>query len=552
MGNKANNMLNVGGGQGNVYNNDQGRGLATTIDTTSEEAVLLKLAGEKIAKEKADKDGLNTAMTRISEKSPEFFYVFDQEMSKTKEKLVDELTTSVASGEIKGDVFTSTSPKAIEWRKKWDRFGQDAASTMQYKAWYDKTVQDINVNPDKYDPKSISEAVNFLYDTPFEELIQGKKPLPTLRTKEPVANTFEAATKIDKIWKEANKGMLPPTVDQLVPLVYNYLQSPTNEVEAKSYAERFYGMTPEDQTAYNNLAIKNGMGKDAGLAFFVAKEVSLINSPQPYDVTGMVAEALEQIETDTKTSKRDDGTYSRESMIEQIANPQLPKKKAEYYVNRDFAHMMQDENFVRSAAITQKDTTEQAKVKAIKYMETQIRESKGLKSSSGSSVSATGAAKKELVTAMSTFLDEIRSSSGFVQRGRLADLKGKGGNVWKGFTIGDGVTAVQDGQNTGVVYLELVPDKPMDSTGLKAFDSVTEPLNQKNPKVAEGRPFVAKAGPNDKPKVYVAVNVNEANSESLLLKANFGEDAFRVYDGAISGDRTTKAPKTSAAADALK
>jgi hypothetical protein len=542
-------MYNVGGQQGNVYTNDQGKGLATTIDTTSEEAVLLKLASDKIQKQKEENDGLNKAMTRISEKSPEFFYVFDQEMSKTKDTLTDELTTAVANGEIKGDVFSSTSPKAIEWRKKWDKFGQDAASTMQYKTWYEKTIQDINVNPDKYDPKSVSEAVNFLYDTPFEELIQGKKPLPTLRTKEPVANTFEAASKIDKIWKDANKGMLPPTVDQLVPLVFNYLQSPTSAIEAKSYAERYYSMKPADQAVYENIAIKSGFGKEAALAAFVAQEVSLINTPQPYDVTGTVAEALKEIETETSSRASSDGSVSSSTVQERIANPALPKTKAEYLVNRDFPHMMQDQNFVQDAGITEKDTTEQAKVKAIKYLETQIRESKGLKSSKETSVTLDAQQKKQRNLGMSEFLTEIRSASGIAQRDRLANLKGKGGNVWKGFTIGDGVTAMNpDGTVRGLVYLELKPDKALDNAELGKLPKVPGVLGF-DTKAPEGRPFIGKAAAGDKETIYVAINVNEPNSASMLLRANFGDEAWESYDGAIAGDKT---PKVSAAADALK
>lgn len=180
----------VGTNQGNVHRQRQGTGLATTLGPRSravEDFIRLDdaaLAARKQA-EQARAAKQQDARKKMLDFNPERWFKHEVDIRKMQEDWVNNGANIMNAGT---DPFSSTSPEAMQWRKRKDQIEAYAEASTQIKELHKQVQQKINGSEaDKYDPETIAQFQEY-FEKPIEEIVEKGILPPSLLQRKPSAN----------------------------------------------------------------------------------------------------------------------------------------------------------------------------------------------------------------------------------------------------------------------------------------------------------------------------------------------------------------------------
>lgn len=242
-------MYQVGTDAGYVHRQQQGTGLGTVIRQPGAEiGVAVDLAKERAAlraKRNAEKEAAkNAALKKLGEK-PDWWYVHDSELKGDFTTVQQTGVDLIASGI--NDPFSSTDPRAVQFRKDFNRVQQLATSSSQLREQYTKLRTDIDgAGPDDFDDETIVQFQQF-YEQPLNKIVNdGLKP-PNLIKKRPYLDGFKFVGDNMATWAQGWNGNIP-TEAQTFDFVKALVNDPANRDRViRTYGSKLAQMDPEDR-----------------------------------------------------------------------------------------------------------------------------------------------------------------------------------------------------------------------------------------------------------------------------------------------------------------
>jgi hypothetical protein len=363
----------VGTNIGRAYDGRQGVQFATTFNTPLAD----QEAAQRMADEKALKDAHDNAMRRLYEKTPEWWVAVDNYMSNRNSKLLDDAAGWMTSNP-KGDIFTSSDTKAVDWRKAWTEFNADAKQSMQLRDTDIKNRTAVTDHQDKYDTGSTVEVLNFPYDVDPKKLLGGEVQIPVLKFKEPQADTYKFLLDSLKEYENGKNDMMPLSLDRAIDYMTAGLDSPNNEIVRSALAQQFKQLPADIQTQYIAMGERNVPGKQgelAGIVAYAADQMTKLKAPPSIDIEASLTDIAAK--APTAKSTKETGGYEESTTTEKeyLADKDYSRKRAEGFVDANYYILDAPEYamFRRNAGIDDTQPYSNRRATAINYMARRVQ-----------------------------------------------------------------------------------------------------------------------------------------------------------------------------------
>lgn len=328
---------------GTIYDNDQGKGLAVTLGTADYYRNLAALAQSKSARAEEKKAGAKA----LAEAAPEIKWApYINRVQQEYERLLDESAAVMASRGI-DNIWNSTDPEAQRLVKEFARMKGVAAGIDALYSDYQKRMEDINNNPDKYTQESIDAVLNFpdqLRGVTYEDIQRGSilgedgkiKPvaLPDLKFKHPstLHDDFYIAGQKNLKALAGENGVVDP--GKIRDYAANYFLAEENRPNLQAQRQIYESLDPDSEMAKiaRSEARAAGMGDnpEIGLAIYNMKKAL---SPDAPDIGKEAIKMADEAPVkETAYEKEDPSGKVTKSHREILANPDYPRERARSYL----------------------------------------------------------------------------------------------------------------------------------------------------------------------------------------------------------------------------
>lgn len=329
---------------GTVYDNDQGKGLAVTLDT-ADFYKNLALLGQGKAKAAEDKQAGAKA---LAEAAPEVKWTpYINRVQEQYENLLDEAGKVMAQRGI-NNLWTSTDPEARRLVKEFSKMKGVSTGINSLYSDYQKRMEDINNNPDKYTEESIAEVVNFpdqLEGVTYEDIQRGSKltpdgeikpvALPDLKFKHPstLHDDFYIAGRNNLKSLAGDNGVVEP--QKIIDYTATYFLADEKNANLKAQQQIYRSLDPESGLAKRARSEARMAGFNAnpevGLAIYNMKQML---SPDVPDIGKDIAEmAGEAPILDFSNIKEDAAGKVTGSGGKRLKSKSYPMERARQYVS---------------------------------------------------------------------------------------------------------------------------------------------------------------------------------------------------------------------------
>lgn len=529
-------MYQVGGTQGESYRNEQGKGLATTLDPTTQGGS----AFQANLKAEADKQAaIAKSLSTLQSSIPEYWSEMDGNLSKRKDALIDEFATYIAENNGK-DIMSSTDPKSIEYQKKWSEFVIDAKQSMQFKDWYKDNTNDARTAYDKYTPESVAAVVNFPYENDVNKLLKGEIPLPQLKLKAPASDMFSAVSTIAASVTPADPTQ-PPTAMDYVPSVATYLQSEKNKLDTKAFAETFAELPTEAQNMYCNDAVDVGLGntESAALVYFVASQAAERKQTAVFNDAEWSLSVASKAPTKKTTYSNESGGVTKSGMSLSVVNKDAyADTNARAAVATKWASIRRNPILLADAGITNGDDMSTQMNKMVEHLANKVKIQYKSESASGRAESEAYGNAQATKQEQDTWLARLRS--GVVEQSKMAaaELIGRGAKSSNGYVV-ENILQVNGHAvaPNGVMFLKMATPAGTSSDDIANREPLADvPFEQLKTGVATGEVF--KTVINGVEHKVMAINVNDRTYESSLMTMRFGQEKEKGYNYDVTNPNT--------------
>ena len=328
---------------GTVYDNDQGKGLAVTLDTADYYRNLSALAQSKSAKAKAKEAGAKA----LTEAAPEVKWApYINRVHQEYEGLLDEAARVMADRGV-DNIWNSTDPEAQGLVKKFAQMKGVTTGINSLYSDYQKRMEDINNNPDKYTQESIDEVLNFpdqLSGVTYENIQAGSfltkdgkiKPvaLPDLKFKHPstLHDDFYIAGQKNLKALAGENGVVDPS--KIRDYSANYFLAEENAPNLRAQRQIYDGLPANSEMAKiaRSEARAAGMGDnpEVGLAIYNMK---MALSPDAPDIAREVIKMASEAPMKENSFEKEDASGKVvKSQREFLTNPEYPRERARSYL----------------------------------------------------------------------------------------------------------------------------------------------------------------------------------------------------------------------------
>lgn len=327
---------------GTVYDNDQGKGLAVTLDSADYYRNLSALAQSKSAGAKAREAGAKA----LTEAAPEVKWApYINRVQQEYEGLLDEAARVMATKGV-DNIWASTDPEAQTLVKKFAKMKGVSTGINSLYADYQKRMEDINNNPDKYTQESIDAVLNFpdqLSGVTYEDIQRGSffedgkiKPvaLPDLKFKHPstLHDDFYIAGQKNLRSLAGENGVVD--TGKIRDYTANYFLAEENRPNLRAQRQIYNGLDPDSEMAKiaRSEARAAGMGDnpEIGLAIYNMKKALSPDAPDiGKDVIKMADEAPMK---ESSFEKEDVSGKVTKSQSTRLKNPDYPRERARSYL----------------------------------------------------------------------------------------------------------------------------------------------------------------------------------------------------------------------------
>lgn len=316
---------------GTVYDNDQGKGLAVTLDSADYYRNLsAKEAGAKA----------------LTEAAPEVKWApYINRVQQEYEGLLDEAARVMATKGV-DNIWASTNPEAQTLVKKFAKMKGVSTGINSLYADYQRRMEDINNNPDKYTQESIDAVLNFpdqLSGVTYEDIQRGSffedgkiKPvaLPDLKFKHPstLHDDFYIAGQKNLRSLAGENGVVD--TGKIRDYTANYFLAEENRPNLRAQRQIYDGLDPDSEMAKiaRSEARAAGMGDnpEIGLAIYNMKKAL---SPDALDIgKDVIKMADEAPMKESSFEKEDVSGKVTKFQSTRLKNPDYPRERARSYL----------------------------------------------------------------------------------------------------------------------------------------------------------------------------------------------------------------------------
>lgn len=328
---------------GTVYDNDQGKGLAVTLDTADYYRNLALIGQQKSASAKAKEAGAKA----LTEAAPEVKWApYINRVQQEYENLLDESAKVMAERGI-DNLWASTDPEALELVKSFARLKGVSTGINSLYSDYQKRMEDINNNPDKYTEESIDAVLNFpdqLSGVTYEDIQRGSimgedgkiKPvaIPDLKFKHPstLHDDFYIAGQKSLRALAGENGVVDP--GKIANYTANYFLAEEKRPNLRAQRQIYDSLEPDSETAKiaRSEARAAGLGDnpEIGLAIYNMK---MALSPDTPDIGKVVIKMADEAPMKESSLEREDisGKVTK-TLSEILKNPDYPRERARSYL----------------------------------------------------------------------------------------------------------------------------------------------------------------------------------------------------------------------------
>lgn len=287
-------MVEIGTTQGMVHDPlQQGVGLATVLQGDRALDTLDRLGAERRAvarqekeKKRAELEGAYDTMLKMN---PERWMKHEKLVQDMQRSWIDEGASMMRKGE---NPWKSTTPAAVEFRKKQAEILGLAQTSKQMQALWDNNRQKIMADPEKYDAGMIKANAAFTDMDPREVIKQGLTP-PPLMQKKPFLNLQDT---VSKGMSEVNKTMngQPIGDNDRWKISREFLSNPAiaddlNEAAASAIAQ----MTPADKDNIEKRARTLGKAPQEVLVYDFVNRYA--DKQKPFDFNEWINEGVTKV-----------------------------------------------------------------------------------------------------------------------------------------------------------------------------------------------------------------------------------------------------------------
>lgn len=328
---------------GTVYDNDQGKGLAVTLDTADYYRNLALIGQQKSAAAKAKEAGAKA----LTEAAPEVKWApYINRVQQEYENLLDESARVMAERGI-DNIWASTDPEAQRLVKNFARMKGVATGINSLYADYQKRMEDINNNPDKYTQESIDSVLNFpdqLSGVTYEDIQRGSimgedgkiKPvaIPGLKFKHPstLHDDFYIAGQKNLRALAGENGVVDP--GKISNYTANYFLAEENRPNLQAQRQIYDALPQDGEMAKiaRSEARAAGLGDnpEVGLAIYNMK---MALSPDTPDIGKVAIKMADEAPMKEDFLEREDvsGKVAK-TLREVLKNPDYPRERARSYL----------------------------------------------------------------------------------------------------------------------------------------------------------------------------------------------------------------------------
>jgi hypothetical protein len=330
----------------NVYTNDQGKGLATTFQTTAwAQLALQNRRAEGAARAQQRKSSIDK-MTEF--KPQDVWHYFSADAQKAFEGWVQSGAEIMADQGI-SDLWSSPNPEAIKWQLQGARLKQAQSNISQAQKNYEEAIKDIGTRGDKYSEEYIQAVKDFPVNTSFDKIVSGEFNFPVAKFNDPGSiyqNFFVQG--INEL-KGATDGDVVPD-GQFVEKTKLFFAAPENKAEVRA-AQQLFGDLPEPvQTEYKSLAERKGL--EFGWQAYMYDGLKKQYAPPTMDITASAVDAGRLAPTDfTKWTKEDTKQVTKGGEVTKLADSDYPIRRAKGFFGKN-AYLLDDEDAMASLGVS--------------------------------------------------------------------------------------------------------------------------------------------------------------------------------------------------------
>lgn len=360
----------VGSNLGTYYDNDQGKGLATIIDTRSyylnKEAMAQKEAARRQAKGELSKR-LEAMDDAIEIKFPEYINDFRDPFN----TLYDQAAVMIT--EANEDPWTSTTERAKEWRSNIRQVQKGVERVNLLHEDYTKAVGLINTHGDEYTDESKDAILNFPQQFNALDIIRGYRAdeegnvysasVPALKFRNPsLHQEFFRKGLTDLAPAKDDNGYIPPEK------IHNYGLSFFNDEAndrlreaARQNWEMISERAPESmKKSIISYASVLGMENDPGVALEIMK-LERAHAADPVNIGEMAMEIGKDLPQFSRETSIEDATGKTVSSATQEARRENAEQQADALLRTnswwiDRADIMSQLGIDRSQSGTRQET----------------------------------------------------------------------------------------------------------------------------------------------------------------------------------------------------
>lgn len=328
---------------GTVYDNDQGKGLAVTLDTADYYKGLALIGQRKSAAAKAKEAGAKA----LVDAAPEVKWApYINRVHQEYEGLLDEAAKVMAERGI-DNIWASTDPEAQKLVKGFARMKGVTTGINSLYSDYQKRMEDINNNPDKYTEESINTVLNFpdqLSGVTYEDIQRGSvlgndgkiKPvaIPELKFKHPstLHDDFYIAGQKNLRALAGENGVVDS--GKIADYTANYFLAEENRPNLQAQRQIYDSLDPEGEMAKiaRSEARAAGLGDnpEVGLAIYNMKKAL---SPDAPDIAKEVIKMADEAPMKESSIEREDTSGKvTKTLNEVLKNPNYPRDRARSYL----------------------------------------------------------------------------------------------------------------------------------------------------------------------------------------------------------------------------
>lgn len=355
----------VGSKLGQVYNNDQGKGLAVVLDTSGYWRQRALAQQEDLARERVKAKAKKEALQKLEDNRPDVKWPEYLNQIRGGYNELFEVAAQYVT-ETGNDVYTSPDETAREIRARMNTLDMATQRVNVLKGEHDKRMEDIGTRGDKYTQESIDEILNFTDKFSVQDMARGYKvtkgpdgkeqiemvSMPELQFKNPstLFNDFYVNGK-NNLKGDANEmGYVPP--EKIREYGINYFTAEENEHNLKAANQMYQKLDPNSAYAKSARAYASQMGMEGmpGMALAIMNlERSL--SPDDINASQIITQMSKAAPVATSTREMEDtaGKVTK-TAADYLTDKNYSKKEAESFLiaNR---YLLNDASFLAQLGI---------------------------------------------------------------------------------------------------------------------------------------------------------------------------------------------------------